>query len=270
MPEGAVQYFPIRRLDRPEVLIWGLLLSAAIHALIILTVRFIPDDRTMPYTPPVINVELSVLDAIDEVTPDPWLDAGEGAAEIGSADALMAPRTTISFDGEPDGSRHPEQGNLSAQGQGDERERDISEYFADQQEHRVASPGLRPRRIRRLYANSSLQTIETLYLNRWQRKVESVGALYFPQEIAELEGKVTVLVRMEASGKVRDVRIQGARHNPKLGEAVRQIMKHASPFPPLPDEMAAKLDLLEIVRVWEFNGAAGAYMSAPPQAGIQH
>ena len=254
-------YYPIRQIDRPEVLFWCFALSAAVHAAAILLVSFVPNANNLPYTPPVINIELSVWAAIDEVIPDPWLDSGDSEAEIGNDGELAAPRSQLSLGSNSDGVPEPQQyGNLVPAGQAERDAARDSERQVRTLAERTMSPGLRPRRVRRLDANSQLKTVESLYLNRWQRKVESMGTLYFRDEIAALNGRVTVLVTMEASGRVRGIRVLGLEADSPIGEVARKILRQASPFPPLPDALAAEVDVLEIVRVWVFQGDA----EAPP------
>ena len=255
---AAQGYFPTRRLDRPEVLFWSLLLSAGLHISVIVWVEVGLPAPKAPYSAPVINVELALLQAIDEVIPDPWIESGTAEHEIGSAESFIAPQPEIAFGSAPDGLENPGQGNLVDAGQPDVPLNRLNRRDAEQLGQHDFSPGLRPRRVRRLHADSDLKTLETLYMNRWQRKVESVGALFFERELASLKGKVQVQVRIEASGRVRDIRVLDGGQNRELAAMVRRILRESAPFPPLPDGLAAKADILEIVRVWVFNGGQAA------------
>ncbi|MGI9344937.1 MAG: energy transducer TonB family protein [Gammaproteobacteria bacterium] len=264
-PAGVVRYFPILRLDRPEILLWGFIISVLAHGFVIFFVRFVSPDSTVPYSPPVINAEMAVFDAIDEVIPDPW-ELSEGESEpIRGGVATGSPSSSLSFgQSSSAASQHQLDGEVYTQDtqlvQNEERtdQRAVSPSSAQPRMQRQLRSGLRPRRIRRLHANSDLKTIENIYLNRWQRKVESVGTLYFAHELSELSGQVTVLVSMEISGRVRDVRILKPSQDPRIDAAVLKVLRYSSPFPPLPDEIADHADILEIVRVWIFNqGASG-------------
>lgn len=112
----------------------------------------------------------------------------------------------------------------------------------------------RPRR----YTISSASTREdrdALYMDNWRKKIEAVGNLNYPQQASanSLYGTLRVLVALRPDGSVNEIKIMRSSGYPILDSAVIRIVQLAAPFEPFPDGMSQDVDILEIIRTWQFH-----------------
>lgn len=93
------------------------------------------------------------------------------------------------------------------------------------------------------------------YLDTWKRRIEAVGAAYFPElgELEGLTGSPTLEVSIDASGQLAEVIIVKSSGSKVLDQAALDILRRASPFDPFPDEVAAEYDRLRFAYKWLFN-----------------
>lgn len=110
-------------------------------------------------------------------------------------------------------------------------------------------------RVRRLTSASTRTAVEAAYVNSWRNKIETIGNLNYPAEARRrsLEGDLRVLVEIDASGALRDVRILDSSGSAVLDEAAMRIVRLGAPYLPFPEEMRAEADILQIVRTWQFR-----------------
>ncbi len=106
---------------------------------------------------------------------------------------------------------------------------------------------------------SSLTTPSELndWMARWRATVESTGTDH-ARKLTEgkLEGDVLLLVSVESSGIVRNVRVLSSSGNPFLDEMARDIALNSGPFEPLPDALIEKTNILHITRTWRFGASS--------------
>lgn len=97
--------------------------------------------------------------------------------------------------------------------------------------------------------------LEADYLTRWQTYIEKVGNKNYPSEAYQknIRGQLRLLVAINRDGSVREVSLRQSSGSPILDQAAIQIVKLAAPFEPLPDHLQ-DLDVLEIIRTWQFRG----------------
>ncbi len=112
----------------------------------------------------------------------------------------------------------------------------------------------RPRR----YTISSASTKEShdaLYLDNWRKRIEAVGNLNYPEQASTqgIYGTLRVMVALNPDGSVNDIRILRSSGERVLDEAAVNIVRLAAPFDPFPPELRAKVDVLEIIRTWQFH-----------------
>lgn len=112
----------------------------------------------------------------------------------------------------------------------------------------------RPRR----YTISSASTREAhdaLYLDNWRKRIEAIGNLNYPPTASQqgIYGALRVMVALNPDGTVNDIRILRSSGERVLDEAAVDIVRLAAPFDPFPPEMRAKVDVLEIIRTWQFH-----------------
>lgn len=112
----------------------------------------------------------------------------------------------------------------------------------------------RPRR----YTISSASTREdrdALYLDNWRKRIEAIGNLNYPQQASTggIYGTLRLLVALKPDGTVDDIRILRSSGERVLDEAAIRIVQLAAPFEPFPAGMRANVDVLEIIRTWQFQ-----------------
>lgn len=95
------------------------------------------------------------------------------------------------------------------------------------------------------------------YMVRWQSYVESFGNQYYPARALKenIQGHLRLLVAIHKNGTIKDIQIRQSSGSRYLDEAAIQIVQKAAPFEPLPPEITQEVDVLEIIRTWQFNGS---------------
>ena len=69
----------------------------------------------------------------------------------------------------------------------------------------------------------------------------------------QMYGNVRMLVALQPTGRIDEVRIlQSSGHN-VLDQAALNIVNLAAPFEPFPDELRTEADILEIIRTFRFH-----------------
>ena len=93
------------------------------------------------------------------------------------------------------------------------------------------------------------------YLDNWKRRIEAVGAEYFPElgNLDGLTGSPTLEVSIEASGHLREVVMRKTSGSTVLDKAALDILRRASPFEPFPPEISAEYDRLRFAYKWLFS-----------------
>ncbi len=108
--------------------------------------------------------------------------------------------------------------------------------------------------IRRLESNSTLESYETIYLNSWQRKVETAGY----HEISDsnfIKGNFRVQIKttIDHEGNLISADILYSSGNQMLDALALRILKQSAPFQPFSQDMLSRYKQLEIVRDWNFT-----------------
>jgi len=96
---------------------------------------------------------------------------------------------------------------------------------------------------------------DALYLDTWRRRIETVGNQNYPEKARQLGiyGSLTLKVAINANGTINEVKIMRSSGKKLLDDAAIRIVRLAAPFPPLSEEMRKDTDVLEIIRVWNFE-----------------
>ena len=112
--------------------------------------------------------------------------------------------------------------------------------------------------VRNITMDDATNTEEEYYLKAWLKKVQEIGQLNYPQEAIEkkLYGKLRLYVSIKPDGSVEETRVVRSSGHEVLDEAAKHIVELASPFSAFPQAMRESIDLLEIVREWEFRKEA--------------
>ena len=93
------------------------------------------------------------------------------------------------------------------------------------------------------------------YVDRWKRKIESVGGRYLPQQAAlqGLTGSPTLEVTIDASGQLSEVVIRESSGSRLLDQAALNDLRRASPFDPFPEAVRLDHPKLNFVYKWRFS-----------------
>lgn len=139
-----------------------------------------------------------------------------------------------------------------------------SQHEVEQQRQSIASLRAEIRKLTQAYAKrpreitltaNTREAVEAGYLAQWVKKIEHIGNLNYPAEaeVEKLIGSLRVNVRINAAGKVLDVKISRPSGHSILDQAALRIVRLAEPFAPFPTKLKDKADQIVIVRTWEFN-----------------
>ena len=110
--------------------------------------------------------------------------------------------------------------------------------------------------VRRLESNSTLESYETIYLNAWQRQVETTG--YFQiskKDILQGNFKVQIRSIIDSMGNLIGADILKSSGNLSMDALALKILQQSAPFEPFPVDMAANYQQLEIIRDWNFTNS---------------
>ena len=109
-------------------------------------------------------------------------------------------------------------------------------------------------KIKRLQANSNLNNAEAVYLNLWQRKIESIGDEVISSSGKNFENKkVQIAAKIDSQGNLIDSVILISSGNTEIDNMALNILIQASPFEAFERSMLNDYDVLEIVRDWNFS-----------------
>lgn len=96
------------------------------------------------------------------------------------------------------------------------------------------------------------------YVDRWKRKIESVGSKFIPETSAlqGLTGSPTIEVTIDASGQLADVVIVRSSGSRVIDEAALSILRRAAPFDPFPEAVRLDYPQLNFLYKWRFADIA--------------
>ena len=94
------------------------------------------------------------------------------------------------------------------------------------------------------------------YMDDWQRKIERVGTLNYPEAArGKLSGSLMLTVRIRNDGSVERVEIDRPSGHRVFDDAARRIVRLAEPFAEFPADIKRDYDVLEITRTWNFTSS---------------
>jgi protein TonB len=279
--------FRLARLDSTERLVVALGLAASVHALLLFGLRIV--GEAPPPAPPTLEVTLSQYSETPPAKPDfsaPTSQGGSGdelertdmtttqvsdyagdqpnelpeartAAAASDAPDVVRPLTAQRPDAPAEAPLARDAANIGAQASADRPYLDVARELAtlqarldDENSNRAMGP-----RVRRITSVSTLATDEAYYLNAWRREVEQVGNLNYPSEARSrrIHGSVRMLVVISADGSLKEVQILESSGFPVLDQGALAIVRLAAPFPVFPESMRKRMEVLEIIRTWQFR-----------------
>ena len=111
-----------------------------------------------------------------------------------------------------------------------------------------------PQKIKKLQANSLVSNEEAMYLNLWQREIESTGDRLIPlKDIAYTDSKVQIMATVDSFGNLIKSEILISSGNPDVDKMAIDILEEAAPFAPFDPKMLNEYSILEIIRDWNFS-----------------
>ena len=112
----------------------------------------------------------------------------------------------------------------------------------------------KPLKVKMLDANSDQNTIESKYLNAWQRKIERVGHNVLKKEYSQLNLiQLRLVVSIDSLGNLIETKIIDSSGNSEIDKIAKEIVRLASPFEPFSDEMLSEYEVLQVDRIWKFG-----------------
>ena len=108
-------------------------------------------------------------------------------------------------------------------------------------------------KVKKLQANSKVNSEEAVYLNLWQRKIEMTGDKIISNNKNYLNGKVQIMATIDVYGNLVNSEILISSGNRLIDDMAINILKESSPFAPFNISMSNEYSVLEIVRDWNFS-----------------
>lgn len=134
-----------------------------------------------------------------------------------------------------------------------EQAEEIAKLMAEmsQQEERYAK---RPR-IHFIDSLSTRGSVEAEYILNWSKKLERIGNINFPPRALalSLSGTLILNATLDRAGRVTEIQISVSSGSKVLDDGAIRIVKLAAPYEPLPKEIRAKYDRLNITRTLVFH-----------------
>ncbi|TNF93457.1 MAG: energy transducer TonB [Gammaproteobacteria bacterium] len=92
------------------------------------------------------------------------------------------------------------------------------------------------------------------YIKSWTQKVERIGNLNYPDEARrqKLSGRLQLSVGIHQDGSIESITLKHSSGYAVLDDAAVRIVKLGAPYAPLPENIRKDVDILYIVRTWEF------------------
>ena len=112
---------------------------------------------------------------------------------------------------------------------------------------------LEPYRVKKLQANSAVNTEEAVYLNLWQRQIETAGDNIISESKSFMDGRVQIMATIDIYGNLVNSEILISSGDKSIDEMAIKILKESAPFAPFNKTMSDEYSVLEIIRDWNFS-----------------
>jgi len=114
----------------------------------------------------------------------------------------------------------------------------------------------RSKRPRKRQVSAAIhRSSDALYLDSWRRKIERIGNLNYPEKARrnKIFGSLSLKVAINNDGTVHEISVLRSSGFKILDDSAIRIVRLAAPFAPLTKDMTIDTEILEIVRVWQFQ-----------------
>ena len=109
-------------------------------------------------------------------------------------------------------------------------------------------------KVKKLEANSTVNSEEALYLNLWQRNIESTGDRMISAADKTLENtKVQIMATIDSFGNLIKSEILISSGDKSIDEMAISILEESASFDHFDPKMLNEYSFLEIVRDWNFS-----------------
>jgi protein TonB len=108
-------------------------------------------------------------------------------------------------------------------------------------------------KVKKLEANSVVNSDEAMYLNIWQRKIETIGDKIIQENNKDYQGTVQVMATIDKKGNLIKSDILKSSGNAIIDNMAIQILNESAPFAPFNGAMSNDYSFIEIVRDWNFS-----------------
>ena len=112
---------------------------------------------------------------------------------------------------------------------------------------------LEPYRVKKLQANSVVNTEEAVYLNLWQRQIETAGDNIISESKSFMNGRVQIMATIDIYGNLVNSEVLISSGDKSIDEMAIKILKESAPFAPFNKTMSDEYSVLEIIRDWNFS-----------------
>ena len=108
-------------------------------------------------------------------------------------------------------------------------------------------------KIKKLQANSIVNSEEAVYLNLWQRQIETKGDNLISESENLFDGKVQIMATIDIYGNLIDSKILISSGDQLIDDMAINILRESAPFAPFNKTMSNEYSVLEIIRDWNFS-----------------
>ncbi len=108
-------------------------------------------------------------------------------------------------------------------------------------------------KIKKLQANSIVNSEEAVYLNLWQRQIETRGDNLISESKNIFDGTVQIMATIDVYGNLIDSKILISSGNNLIDDMAINILRESAPFAPFNKTMSNEYSVLEIIRDWNFS-----------------
>lgn len=197
------------------------------------------------------NTDMSPLDA-DKVNPTDDIISQERKTQQQAYQENYL-RTTLSWekiDEKNDNKKDDKSKELEAQEQRVQQQIATLETQLGMQRQLLAKKSA----VKTIDSNSTTKSQEATYIENFRQQAYRIGNQQYPQEARGkgLKGDVRLMVIIDASGKVKAIKLLESSGFPILDEAAKESVRKAAPFGAFDKNMKDILEL-RIIRTWRFG-----------------
>ena len=140
--------------------------------------------------------------------------------------------------------------NISSEGVDNSKKELYSQAIGISQESKNSSQSFK---IKKLQANSIVNSEEAVYLNLWQRKIETTGDKIISNKENYFDGRVQIMASIDMNGNLINSKILVSSGNRLIDDMAINILEESAPFAPFNNDMSNQYSVLEIIRDWNFT-----------------